>query len=402
MRNRSASRRRKPLHAVRSAAVRAMWLLPVAAGAYAMLHAPASRVEPVLAANDLGTPVEAPEEIAVSPGQPGLQPIGYVENCVWSNPGADPWRGDDLTAIMRAGIPEAYARQIVARIRAGDRTGTISFSRQTIVSNAGLVFAPRFSMTFANSLCRNSRVGFGAGRVEQGDLYSVGGYHVAIPYVCGNVTRVYPSMVAAMPLTAPMVSESASPAPMLPEVTPAPPEGNRLPDGPGGPVSLPLGGGSAAPTAQSGGPYAFGEPSYAPAVDKSSAAPLASGLPMSMPFMPFLPLLPTSTLTEPSLPAPVPLPADGAVAPTPPAPDGATAVPGAPGVPAPEPTVPAPGVPTSPLQPGTPETMPPSVGPAPTPSEPVPVPILATLPCVGIGLAAMIAVRRRQAGHRAR
>lgn len=315
----------------------------------------------IVLVNDLGRPVKAPEPM---PAGVRTQPIGYVEDCVWAKPGSDRWHGDNLAALLRAGIPVEHARIIAERIRAGARTGTVSFSHDGVVSDAGQRFSERFSMTFGNSLCRNSRVGFEAGRVEQGDLFVSGDYFVAMPYVCGNVTRLYPALVGT---GSPMISEAAPETVVLPEVDLSAPAGapTAAPAGApgrGDPVALGPTTGPAEKSSSSGrAADPFGPPGWGPV---AFGSPPRSGAP-SLPLQPLsaVPtLLPTGETPRVEMPDP--------------------SGPQGPG--APTPSIPA--VPS---------------GPVASPSTPaVPVPGPGTLACLLAGLSAAGALRLRARGSR--
>lgn len=114
----------------------------------------------------------------------------------WTHPGAQAFRGDPYCAIVATGIPEPHASRLAEDIRRGDAVGTVEISARG-VHGAGRQFADRMDMSYGNGMSLGQRVGFPESRIERGLLFQRAGYWVAVPDVCGNVTRLYPRLADA-------------------------------------------------------------------------------------------------------------------------------------------------------------------------------------------------------------
>lgn len=115
--------------------------------------------------------------------------------CRWGQPGRDPYRGSTVQALTAAGLPAEVVRDIAARQHAGQKSGRLEISNQSMRHRAdGREFASDgFALTFGLTLCLDSKVNFPRGHVEMADLYEVrdaqGRLHsVMVPDVCGNVS----------------------------------------------------------------------------------------------------------------------------------------------------------------------------------------------------------------------
>jgi hypothetical protein len=153
------------------------WLRPVVlrpADSASALPAPADRDTPILAI---------------------VEPLALRKNCVWGQPGRNPYQGTVEQALLHARLPPEVVREISRKVKAHEvsdrleiRTGRIHGVGQ------GHEFDPqRLLLTYGRTLCLNARVNFAPGHVEGADLYEAtdarGRRHaVMVPDVCGNVS----------------------------------------------------------------------------------------------------------------------------------------------------------------------------------------------------------------------
>lgn len=126
----------------------------------------------------------------------GMLPALAGAACDWSTPGRAPYRsGGDPSA---AAAVESY-RDIPADVRAdlatkirGQREDAIAFvTRDGITSPQGTVSGLR-DMHWRAGVCSGPvmRAGWAPDRVEPALVYCTAGYCLAVPKVCGNVSRV--------------------------------------------------------------------------------------------------------------------------------------------------------------------------------------------------------------------
>lgn len=136
----------------------------------------------------------------------------------WTHPGAQRFRGDPYCAIVATGIPEPHAGDLADDIRRGAAVGTVEISAAGI-RGGGRHFGDRMDMSYGNGMSLGQRVAFAAPRIERGLLFQRAGYWVAVPDVCGNVTRLYtrvsdgPQAAMAPPLDALVGDPSPGSAP---------------------------------------------------------------------------------------------------------------------------------------------------------------------------------------------
>lgn len=126
----------------------------------------------------------------------GMLPALASASCDWSRPGAAPYRsGSDWTAATAVesytDIPAAARADLVARIRGQRDDALLLIGRDGLHSPQGVATGLR-DMHWRDGLCRGavSRAGWAPGRVEAALVYCSGPHCVAVPTVCGNVSRV--------------------------------------------------------------------------------------------------------------------------------------------------------------------------------------------------------------------
>ena len=113
--------------------------------------------------------------------------INLEQGCVWSDPGTDKWQGDDLGAIKAMGIPEPAAYALQQKILMGQASGTATINDRGVVDQSGNKYQMTYT-THGQSVCQSPKVTFR--ELQQADMYVFGEYHVMVPRVCHNVSRV--------------------------------------------------------------------------------------------------------------------------------------------------------------------------------------------------------------------
>jgi hypothetical protein len=154
-------------------------------------------------------------------------PLSLRENCAWGEPGRAPYKGTVQQALKSARLPEDVVALFERKIREHEISDVVEIRNDEIRGvQSDAAFEPRaIKLTFAKTLCLNSRVNFKPGHVERADLYEARDargvtYSVMVPYVCGNVSVLgartalddRPSFPAQGP-GAPWAQSPPSPAP---------------------------------------------------------------------------------------------------------------------------------------------------------------------------------------------
>ncbi len=137
-----------------------------------------------------------PDDMAGQAGETEAQPpLALRMNCVWGQPGRNPYRGSTEQALRQARLPPEVVRDIADRRARGKPDDRLEISTTAIRALAdGRQFNPKsFVMTYGRTLCLNARVNFASGHVEAADLYESRDrlgrrYAVMVPDVCGNVS----------------------------------------------------------------------------------------------------------------------------------------------------------------------------------------------------------------------
>lgn len=126
----------------------------------------------------------------------GMLPAVAAASCDWSRPGAAPYRSaSDWTAATAVesytDIPAAARADLVARVRGQREDALLLIGRDGLHSPQGAATGLR-DMHWRDGLCRGavSRAGWAPGHVEKALVYCSGPHCVAVPAVCGNVSRV--------------------------------------------------------------------------------------------------------------------------------------------------------------------------------------------------------------------
>lgn len=124
---------------------------------------------------------------------PSYKRLNIRTGCKWGKPGANPFKGDRLSALLVEGVDPESAKELASRIERGLSDGEVIFSNTSIRERSGdLEFVNNYAMAFGNSVCFNTKTNFEIGHYELAALYRHNGYYIVVPYVCGNITRLVP------------------------------------------------------------------------------------------------------------------------------------------------------------------------------------------------------------------
>lgn len=122
--------------------------------------------------------------------------LGLDGTCDWSRPGLDPYRGPVAKsvsmAVARYGFDATTQAQLVAKVKRLHPDGYMVITRDTITSPQGLVSGFRDMHFGQGQLCRGEirRDAWRADQAEGALIYCAGGQCIAVPVICGNVSRV--------------------------------------------------------------------------------------------------------------------------------------------------------------------------------------------------------------------
>lgn len=116
------------------------------------------------------------------------------QECSWSNPGANPYRGTISDAVsFYLDIPAATRETLKARITAGQADELVEIGKYSVRSSTGAFYAPQITdMHFGpNLVCNNiTRTRWPENMVQKAAMYCEDKYCVIIPFICGNISRI--------------------------------------------------------------------------------------------------------------------------------------------------------------------------------------------------------------------
>jgi len=161
---------------------------------------PAPIVKADAAAMPTSAPASPPAGAVTKPAASADDvPLSLREDCAWGEPGRAPYKGTVRQALNAARLPKHVVALLERKIWDRDASDRLEIRNSKIRGvHSDVAFEPwAIKMTFARTLCLNSRVNFKPGHVEDADLYQVTDAHgttysVMIPDVCGNVSLLGP------------------------------------------------------------------------------------------------------------------------------------------------------------------------------------------------------------------
>jgi len=114
-------------------------------------------------------------------------------NCDWNNPGSNPYRGASIySAVQSYGFPKESTDEIVWKIKANMTDAVIYVKRDSIESPFGIASNLR-DMHFGNNKRCNGKVirnNWNSLDEKPALVYCSSQHCVAIPVVCGNISRI--------------------------------------------------------------------------------------------------------------------------------------------------------------------------------------------------------------------
>ncbi len=119
-------------------------------------------------------------------------------DCNWDNPGADPYRGPVTAtvaaAVARYDLPPLVRADLVAKVRNGLADGAVWIHRDRIDAGQWATASDLRDMHHGRPgrMCPGpvSRAGWAADHAEPALVYCSGAECLAVPVVCGNVSRI--------------------------------------------------------------------------------------------------------------------------------------------------------------------------------------------------------------------
>jgi hypothetical protein len=144
--------------------------------------------------------------------------LALIASCSWAHPGANRFTGDPAAAIDHySDIPSADRIRLKELLASKSYDTLVTITRDSVSSD----FGPLFDMHFgANKLCHEvDRSAWTEGQTERAMIFCSTDYCVALPTVCGNLSRVnrQPKLRAMAARVEPIQREAIAlePAPVL-------------------------------------------------------------------------------------------------------------------------------------------------------------------------------------------
>lgn len=116
-----------------------------------------------------------------------------LDACVWDHPGANRYTGTVAEAVARYDFPKEVAEILVSKVKRIQTDAVVTIKRDSIEAPFGYA-ADLADMHFGRSKhCKGPvrRDGWPEGHSEVALVYCHLHYCIAIPQVCGNVSRIY-------------------------------------------------------------------------------------------------------------------------------------------------------------------------------------------------------------------
>lgn len=116
--------------------------------------------------------------------------------CSWDHPGANPYRGPTVqsvkAAVARYGLPVETQQLLIEKARTLDVTATVVITRDGITSQQGEASNLRDMHYGKGHICKGEvlRTRWTDQHAETALVYCARGECIAIPTICGNVSRI--------------------------------------------------------------------------------------------------------------------------------------------------------------------------------------------------------------------
>lgn len=125
-----------------------------------------------------------------------LETVAIAAVCSWANPGAAPYRRGPATntvaaAVARYGFPLDVQVELVRKERRIEQDAVVTITKQGMYAPNGTATNLR-DMHWRNGLCRGTVdiSKWAEGHSETALVYCVREHCIAVPIVCGNVSRI--------------------------------------------------------------------------------------------------------------------------------------------------------------------------------------------------------------------
>jgi len=117
-----------------------------------------------------------------------------IADCTWNSPGVDPYRGTVAAAVARYNLPEPVRAVLVEKARTIKFDSILTITRDGARTNFGDAYAMRDMHYGPGRVCAGNvdRSRWSADHIERAFVYCSGGYCIAVPFICRNVTLLAP------------------------------------------------------------------------------------------------------------------------------------------------------------------------------------------------------------------
>lgn len=117
-----------------------------------------------------------------------------IVDCTWNSPGVDPYRGSVAAAVARYNLPEPVRAVLVEKARTIKFDSILTITRDSARTNFGDAYVMSDMHYGAGRVCAGAvaRSAWSPTHVERAFVYCSGGYCIAVPFICRNVTLLTP------------------------------------------------------------------------------------------------------------------------------------------------------------------------------------------------------------------
>ena len=115
-----------------------------------------------------------------------------MTKCNWNNPGSNPFRGNDISlALDNYNFNNHVKSELEYKISKGYNDYFVEITKDSINTSYGYASNLR-DMHFTKTMCKGDvdRSAWKDSHTEQALVYCSGGECVAVPVVCGNISRI--------------------------------------------------------------------------------------------------------------------------------------------------------------------------------------------------------------------
>jgi len=121
--------------------------------------------------------------------------ISIKENCFWDNPGNKPWKGDNVQLLRSLELNEEEINSFLDNYKNDRYDSIIQVSARSIIETSYPYRLFKLNMDMSsgkNILCKNTYPGRNwEYRAYHAKLFVINDKFLAVPEICGNLTRMY-------------------------------------------------------------------------------------------------------------------------------------------------------------------------------------------------------------------